>query len=380
MAAGRDQARHAQPRQRRHVDHEFRLFLVGQRQGISKDQSAFRVGITDFDGQSFSALQNVARSEGIAGDRVLHGRDEHPQPHRQLRIHDHGGETQHIGGSAHVLFIRSMPLAGLMSRPPVSKQTPLPTSVIFGSPTLPQPRSIRRGAMAPARPTAWIIGKFFSRSASPSVTAMSAVYFSPVHGRRFRGIRPHVIGRRVDKVAHQRHRAGDAAEFGFVQAVRQGQPDRLANGLAITREIIAAHQEAQNRKRCIVHRAVDMPVAFREAARELSGQKLRLAGLFLVAGPKQRTRYRSARAGRASTRPASPSKPLALAHATAAAGRPEVSRPPFGVNQIGRLCSDFRERSSTDMMLFLASKRCPAKALGFCRKFIKQADGAYRKV
>ncbi len=122
------------------------------------------------------------------------------------------------------------------------------------------------------------------------------VFFRQFTGGVFEGIRPHVVGRRVDEVAHQRHRAGDAAEFGFVQAVRQGQSDRLAIGLAITREIIAAHQEAQNCKRCIIDRAVDMPVALREAARELSGQKLRLAGLF-IAGPKQCTRYRSVRAG-----------------------------------------------------------------------------------
>ena len=43
-------------------------------------------------------------------------------------------------------FMISMPLSGLMSSPPVSKHTPLPTSVIFGAAGSPQVRSIRRGA------------------------------------------------------------------------------------------------------------------------------------------------------------------------------------------------------------------------------------------
>ena len=50
----------------------------------------------------------------------------------------------------------AMALAGLRSRPPVSKHTPLPTSVTFGP--CPQVKSIRRGATLLARPTAWIIG------------------------------------------------------------------------------------------------------------------------------------------------------------------------------------------------------------------------------
>ena len=55
-------------------------------------------------------------------------------------------------------FIISMPDAGLRSRPPVSKHTPLPTSVTLGSLSLPQVRSIRRGARVLARPTACTMG------------------------------------------------------------------------------------------------------------------------------------------------------------------------------------------------------------------------------
>ena len=55
-------------------------------------------------------------------------------------------------------FIWSMLPAGLMSRPPVSKHTPLPTSVTLGALARPQVMSISRGGRELARPTAWIIG------------------------------------------------------------------------------------------------------------------------------------------------------------------------------------------------------------------------------
>ena len=60
-----------------------------------------------------------------------------------------------------------------MSSPPVSKQTPLPTSVSVGPPC-PQRRSISRGARGEARPTAWIIGKLAATRSSPTVTSTVA--------------------------------------------------------------------------------------------------------------------------------------------------------------------------------------------------------------
>ena len=55
-------------------------------------------------------------------------------------------------------FIKSMPALGLRSSPPESKQTPLPTSVTFGAFTGPQCRSMSRGALTLALPTACTIG------------------------------------------------------------------------------------------------------------------------------------------------------------------------------------------------------------------------------
>ena len=71
-------------------------------------------------------------------------------------------------------FIKSMPLAGLISRPPVSKVMPLPTRVIFGALEGPHVISMRRGRRGLARPTAWIMGKFCLRSSSPVTTEIEA--------------------------------------------------------------------------------------------------------------------------------------------------------------------------------------------------------------
>ena len=55
-------------------------------------------------------------------------------------------------------FISRMPEAGLRSSPPLSKHTPLPTSVTLGAAGSPQTMSTSRGARVLARPTAWIVG------------------------------------------------------------------------------------------------------------------------------------------------------------------------------------------------------------------------------
>ena len=52
----------------------------------------------------FRLVQHVARPEGIAGDAVLGGGDQHAQPHRQLGAHDEEREGKRRGGAAHVLL------------------------------------------------------------------------------------------------------------------------------------------------------------------------------------------------------------------------------------------------------------------------------------
>ncbi len=98
--------------------------------------------------------EDVERPEGVAGHRVLDRRDQHAQPHLQLRIHHHLAPAPARWRRRPCrFFMISMPLDGFRSRPPVSKQTPLPTSVTLGCDGSPQPKSIRRGARSrPCRP------------------------------------------------------------------------------------------------------------------------------------------------------------------------------------------------------------------------------------
>ena len=66
-------------------------------------------------------------------------------------------------------FINPIEAPGLIFNPPVSKHTPLPTSVSLG-PLVPQVISINRGSRGEARPTAWIIGKFWDIRSFPFTT------------------------------------------------------------------------------------------------------------------------------------------------------------------------------------------------------------------
>ena len=235
-------------------------------------------------------MQHVTRTEGITGNRILHRRDQYTQPHRQLRVHDHGGEAQHIGGSAHVLLHQQhaacrfdVEAAGIEAD------------------ALANQRDFRVACLAPAK-----IDQAWRNSASTTdrmdhrkILLQKRIAFSNgnigfVLGRQFTGrifesIWSHIVGRRVDEIAHQHNRRGDAADFRFVHAIGQSEADRLAIGLAITRKTISAHQEAENGKGRLIDRAFDMPVSFRKAARQLSGQKLRLAALFLAACSEKRT-------------------------------------------------------------------------------------------
>ena len=171
-------------------------------------------------------------------------------------------------------FIFSMPLSGLMSSPPVSKQTPLPTSVTFGCLSSPQVRSISRGALVAARPTAWISGKFLVQQlfADHGVDGGGVA-----RGELARGLfelrRPHVVCRRVDQIARQRHRFDDAGKVVAVEALRQIEFYRARLGLAITGEVIEAERDGKRGKPRIVRLVGEAVGARRQELRQPAGQK-----------------------------------------------------------------------------------------------------------
>ena len=197
-------------------------------------------------------------------------------------------------------FMISMALSGLRSSPPVSKHTPLPTSVTLGSPALPQRSSISRGARlaSAARPTAWISGKFCLSRSSPTIERNFApcCLASALRGGFELG-RAHVVGRRVDEVARQRHALGDARKLVAIDAVGQHQLHRLVLRLAVAREAIGAEREGQRRKPRIVRRVGEAIDAGRQNARQQARQERVLVGLARLRCRTARRRCRCSTAG-----------------------------------------------------------------------------------
>ena len=114
-------------------------------------------------------------------------------------------------------FISSMPAAGLMSRPPESKQTPLPTSVTFGWAASPQLKSTRRGASSAARPTAWISGSLASsRCFAAGDDRACAELRGDAQRRRLQRGGAKIVGGRVDEIAAERDGFGDALHAGDI--------------------------------------------------------------------------------------------------------------------------------------------------------------------
>ena len=123
---------------RRHVDEQVWRFLVSERQGIGKDKPPLGIGVADLDG---SPLRRVSTSPGRKALPAI------AFSTAGMRTRSRTGSFCPIIISASAstpaappisFFISSMPAAGLMSRPPVSKHTPLPTSVTLASVTGPR--------------------------------------------------------------------------------------------------------------------------------------------------------------------------------------------------------------------------------------------------
>ena len=127
---------------------------------------------------------------------------------------------------------------------------------------------------------------------------LCAIPGSEIARSLFQSIWSHVIGRRVDKIACKRYGVGNMLCFSGVDACRHRQTDSFVTALAIAREAIAAHQEGESYQICVVWLIFDMPVAFGEAARQFSGEQLRLTALVVITCAKQSTGNRAVFAGK----------------------------------------------------------------------------------
>ena len=180
-------------------------------------------------------------------------------------------------------FMLSMAASGLMSRPPVSKQTPLPTSVTRGCLSSPQLMSISRGAPAAARPTAWISGKFCASRSSPTTALMVAAW----RAASLRAACSSCAGPMSFAGVLMRSRASVTpstmrCKILAVDALRQFELDRARFGLAVAREAVGAEREGERRKPRVVRLVGEAIDAVRQLLRQPAGkeQVLGVVGAF----------------------------------------------------------------------------------------------------
>ena len=84
-------------------------------------------------------------------------------------------------------------------------------------------------------------------------------------------LRPHVVRRRIDKVARQRGRLRHAGDVGGIDAIRRHQPDPGRIVLAVAAEAIAAERKGQRRQPQIMRRVGETV----DAGRQQPGQGAR---------------------------------------------------------------------------------------------------------
>ena len=128
-------------------------------------------------------------------------------------------------------FISSIDAPGLMSRPPVSKHTPLPTSVTFGCDgvapfDVDQPRRDRRCASDGVNR-----GEAFLQQVVADDHAMArAVAACDIDGRLRQRLGRHVVRGRVDEIA--RERSSPRAVARLLRRRRLGQAQLQSNARA----------------------------------------------------------------------------------------------------------------------------------------------------
>ena len=83
----------------------------------------------------------------------------------------------------------------------------------------------------------------------------------------------HVVGRRVDEIARQRHALDDAVNLFAIDALRQIERDLFRFRLAVSRESIRAERERQRRKPGVVRLVGEAIDTVRQQLRQAAGQK-----------------------------------------------------------------------------------------------------------
>ena len=195
-------------------------------------------------------------------------------------------------------FMISMPLSGLMSSPPVSKHTPLPTSVIFGCCRIApgevdQARRARRGAADRVDQRKVLLAadpRRRSRGCSaPCLAARSRAACSSSAGpMSFAGV---LIRSRASATPSAMRES-----VGAVDAVRNYELRAVRIRLAVARELVGAEREGERRKPRVVRRVGEAIGAGRQQAGQAAGQEAVLVGPVGGFQPEQHAAQRAVRA------------------------------------------------------------------------------------
>ena len=196
-------------------------------------------------------------------------------------------------------FINSMPDAGLMSRPPVSKVTPLPISATFGASSRPQEKSTIRGSSAAARPTAWMSGKLAARRSSPrTILTLASNCSASLTVSCSSACGPSALAGALTRSRPKATAAAIRSTRLPIDAVGRDEPGLgrrigLEPVIAIVRE-----QEAERGEIGVMRRVGEAVDALRQRRRQLAGGKRIARRRALPIDPEQHAGERPAVAGK----------------------------------------------------------------------------------
>ena len=277
--------------------------------------------LPDFDRDALSARQDVPRAEGRARDCVLDRRHEHAKPQGQPSAHDHVGQSEGRGCSAHVLLHeehggRRLDVeAARVEGDALAHESHL-RGIVATPDDVDEPRRGCGGAADRVNHRKVLPEQVVAHHARERGT----VPLGEVPSRRLDSIRSQIVGGRVDEVTARRYGVGDPRHLVVVDAVRHNEPCRLRATLAVTVEAVRAEEPAQGRERGIRWSGLEPVHAVGEDGRELARQE-RIDVLRRRAfEPEDDAGNLAVRVGRTQWLPAFASNPCAAVKARADSG------------------------------------------------------------
>ena len=280
------------PRQGRGIHQQVGLVFAGGMQQVTQHQSPLGIGIADFDRQPRTGPHHIGRAHRMARHTVFHAAKAQFQPHGQIAQHDQTGQSQHDGGPAHILFHPQHGGCGLDVVPAGIETHTLTRQ-------RDQRRILRRRAALPAgfHHAGRTVG------ARANVKDRGKIPFQPLcandrnlHAQRFERlrcggsqiVRPHEVGRRIDKRTRKVNALGHLRRIVFRRVHHQSAPGRSGRRIAPeTGHTVRAQTETKGNIRPVdVRRRTDPP----QSRRQRIGQRTedeRIGSFPFLAQPQQ---------------------------------------------------------------------------------------------